>query len=211
MDSLSNLHPDLVQRFLKTGEGKGIPQEIQEFIVQLQFAAEIYEHERNISRAAKLLSTRVKVQTGVDLSEGACKDRIYSAITYFNIDNNVAVKVWENDFANKYEDLAKYCIAKDDTKTAKRCYDAALECRVRASEAADKEASWAPVFILSPDVSLTQLGFEKKSLKEIARKHNEGYYLNLINNLPIETKEKKRLLRDANIDEAEFEEMEDGE
>ena len=45
------------------------------------------------------------------------------------------------------------------------------------------------------------------SLKEIAAKHNRGFYLNLIDNLPIESQEKKRLLRDADIEEAEYEEI----
>lgn len=49
-----------------------------------------------------------------------------------------------------------------------------------------------------------ELGFSKRSLKEIARKSNEGFYINLIESLPIENDEKKRLLSDANIQEAEF-------
>ena len=44
-------------------------------------------------------------------------------------------------------------------------------------------------------------------MKEIASKHNEGFYLNLIDKLPIEKEEKKRLLRDADIQEAEFTEV----
>ena len=49
-----------------------------------------------------------------------------------------------------------------------------------------------------------QLGFSKKNLKEIAAKHNQGFYVTLIDSLPIETKEKRRLLRDADIQEAEI-------
>ena len=60
--------------------------------------------------------------------------RINQAISYFNVDCNVSIKVWENDFANKYEDLAKLCSAKRDYKMQKACMDQALECRRRASE-----------------------------------------------------------------------------
>lgn len=60
------------------------------------------------------------------------------AINYFSIDNNVSVKVWENDFADKYEDLALLAIDAGEYKTAKACKDAALECRRRACEAAEK-------------------------------------------------------------------------
>ena len=48
------------------------------------------------------------------------------------------------------------------------------------------------------------MGLETKSLKEIARKHNEGFYIQLIDGLPIDKKEKKRLLRDADIQDAEL-------
>ena len=49
-----------------------------------------------------------------------------------------------------------------------------------------------------------ELGFRKKNLKEIAAKHNRGFYVSLIDGLPIESSEKKRLLRDADIQEAEI-------
>ena len=48
------------------------------------------------------------------------------------------------------------------------------------------------------------MGLETKSLKEIARKHIEGCYIQLIDGLPIDKKEKKRLLRDADIQDAEL-------
>lgn len=75
---------------------------------------------------------------------------------------------------------------------------------MQASEAADKESNWAPVFLISTDISPEQLGFKKRSLKEIAKKHNDGFYLKLIDNLPTDDEEKIRLKRDANIEDAEI-------
>ena len=49
----------------------------------------------------------------------------YAAINYFNIDNNVSIKVWESNYADKYEDLAKLCAAAGDYKTQGKCYAAA--------------------------------------------------------------------------------------
>lgn len=204
LENIEKLHPDIVHHFLQTGESKGIPEEVQAFLKQMQWAAEVYEYERNISRAARQLHSRIIVQQSIDVDIRTCKARIYSAISYFNMDNNVATKVWETDFANKYEDLAKLAIASDEIKTAKSCMDAAHECRIRASEAADKENNWAPVFLISNDITLEQIGLKKRSLKEIARKNNDGYYINLIDNLPVEQEEKQRLLRDANIEDAEI-------
>jgi hypothetical protein len=212
LESIEKLHPEIIHHFLQTGESKGIPDDIQLFLKQLQWAAEIYEYERNIGRCARNLHGRILALQGKDVDLRTCKARIYSAITYFNIDNNVATKIWETDFADKYEDLAKLAISADEYKTAKACLDAARECRLRASEAAEKENNWAPVFLISDNISLQQLGFQKRSLKEIARKSNEGYYINLIDSLPVEEDEKQRLLRDANIEDVEIiEEAGDGE
>ena len=129
---------------------------------------------------------------------------INQAISYFNVDCNVAIKVWENDFANKYEDLAKLCSAKRDYKMQKACMDQALECRRRASEQAEADRDLGVVFLITPEVTPEELGFQKKNLKEIAGKYNRGFYISLIDGLPIESSEKKRLLRDADIQEAEI-------
>lgn len=202
--TIEKLHPDIIHHFLSTGESTGIPEDVQLFLQQLQWAAEIYEYERNITRASRKLRVRVLAQQKENISERTCKARIYAALNYFNIDNNVPVKVWENDFADKYEDLAKIAIANDDYKTAKVCRDAARECRIAAAEATERESDWAPVFIISPEITPEQMGFTKKSLKEIARKNNEGFYIKLIDSLPINAKEKKRLLSDADIEDAEI-------
>ena len=177
------------------------------FLKQLQWAAEIYEYERNITRAAKQLRQRINAQQQINIDERTCKARIYAAINYFSIDNNVSIKVWESNYADKYEDLAKLCAAAEDYKTMGKCYSAALECRRRASEIAEADRDLGIVFLISPELSSEDLGYSKASLKEIAAKHNKGFYLNLIDSLPIEKVEKKRLLRDADIQEAEYEEL----
>ena len=174
------------------------------FLKQLQWAAEIYEYERNITRAARKLRIRINAEQGERIEERTCMSRIYQAINYFNVDCNVPIKVWENNFANKYEDLAKICAVQRDYKSQKACYDAALECRRRASEVAEADRGLGVTFILSPEITAEEMGFAKRSLKEIAAKHNRGFYINLIESLPLEKAEKKRLLRDADIEDAEI-------
>lgn len=177
---------------------------MQTFLKQLQWAAEIYEYERNITRGARKLKQRIASQQKISLDVRTCMTRINQAISYFNVDCNVAIKVWENDFANKYEDLAKLCSAKRDYKMQKACMDQALECRRRASEQAEADRDLGVVFLITPEVTPEELGFQKKNLKEIAGKYNRGFYISLIDGLPIESSEKKRLLRDADIQEAEI-------
>ena len=84
-----------------------------------------------------------------------------------------------------------------------------MECRRRASEIAEADRDLGIVFLISPNLTPEDLGFQKKSIKEIARKNNEGFYINLIDSLPIEKADKKRLLRDADIQEAEIIELEE--
>lgn len=204
IDRLDAIHPDLISAFLTGGKGEGIPVDIQLFLKQLQWAAEIYEYERNITRAARKLRIRINAEQGERIEERTCMSRIYQAINYFNVDSNVPIKVWENNFANKYEDLAKICAVQRDYKSQKACYDAALECRRRASEVAEADRGLGVTFILSPEITAEEMGFAKRSLKEIAAKHNRGFYINLIENLPLEKAEKKRLLRDADIEDAEI-------
>ena len=121
IEKLESVHPDLITTFMTTGEGKGIPEDVQTFLKQLQWAAEIYEYERNITRGARQLKQRIASQQKITLDVRTCMTRINQAISYFNVDCNVAIKVWENDFANKYEDLAKLCSAKRDYKMQKAC------------------------------------------------------------------------------------------
>ena len=204
IDRLDDIHPDLISAFLTDGKGEGIPLDVQTFLKQLQWALEVYEHERNLTRAARKLRIRINAEQGIKIEDRTCMARIYQALSYFNVDCNVPIKVWENNFSNKYEDLAKMCAVQRDYKSQKACYDAALECRRRASEIAEADKALGVTFIISPEITPEELGFTKKSLKEIAAKHNQGFYITLIDNLPIEKAEKKRLLRDADIEDAEI-------
>ena len=204
LETIDSLHPDIISAFLSTGKSEGILEPVQLFLKQLQWAAEIYEYEHNITRAAKQLRMRVTALQHVDIDLRTCKARIYAALNYFNIDNNVSIKIWESNFADKYEDLAKLCAVRGDYKTQKECYKEAAECRRRASEIAEADRELGVVFLITPTITPELLGYAKKSLKEIATKYNNGFYLDLINSLPVEMAEKKRLLRDADIQEAEI-------
>ena len=70
LDTLDKIHPDLISAFLTTGKCDGIPADVQLFLKQLQWAAEIYEYERNITRAAKQLRQLLE-NSGVKVHNGA--------------------------------------------------------------------------------------------------------------------------------------------
>ena len=194
LDRIEQIHPDLISQFFATGKCDAIPQELQKFLEQLQWAMEIYEHERNITRAARKLQQRINVNQGIKIEQRTCMARLYEAINYFQVDNN----------ANQFENLAKLCALAGDYKTQGKCYERALECRRRASEISEANRDLGVTFIITPSITAEELGFSKKSLKDIAAKHNQDFYVTLIDSLPIEQKEKKRLLRDADIQDAEI-------
>ena len=62
--------------------------------------------------------------------------------------------------------------------------------------------------MISDKLTLEDLDIEKKNLKEIARKDSDGYYIKLNTQLPIEKEDKQRLLKDANVEDAQI--IEDG-
>ena len=51
IDRLDKIHPDLISAFLSTGQCDGIPEDVKLFLKQIQWAAEIYEYERNINQS----------------------------------------------------------------------------------------------------------------------------------------------------------------
>ena len=102
LDALDKIHPDLISAFLTTGKCDGIPAEVQIFLKQLQWAAEIYEYERNITRAAKQLRQRINAQQHINIDERTCKARIYAAINYFQ---NDAGDMWLSYNEENQEDV----------------------------------------------------------------------------------------------------------
>lgn len=198
------LHPDIIDHFIETGESKALTPEIQVFIKQISWAVEIWEFERNITRAARDLKRRIKASQGIVLSERTCKERIYDSMNYFQVDNNVSSKYWLMDAADKYEDLMILAIDQNKLSEAGRFKEKATEYRLRANAEISMSDFAAPVFLISDKMTLEDLDFEKKSLKEIARKDSDGYYVRLITQLPIENDKKAKLLKDANIEDAQI-------
>lgn len=205
---LSKLDPAIISHFLETGQSEGIPPETQQWLQEISMAYEEYDKNRNVSSAAKELMKRITARFGKKPSFRTCQERIYAALEYFHVDNTVSDKVWNIDFANKYEDGAQKAIDAEDFRAAYMFFKAAEECREKSSIAASLDTKFVPVFLISRDISIIDIGFEPKNLKEIAKKDNDGYYVRQINSLPIDEAEKKRLRVDADLPETPYEEIE---
>jgi len=207
---LEQLDPDIVYDFIETGKSQAISKELQVFISQIQWAAEIWTGERNITRAAKKLQKRIGAAYKRQVSVVTCKSRIYDAMNYFDVDHNVAQEVWDRDTANKLEDLAQLAIAEGKLDVANRCYNRANELRARANSSLKAEDLRPPMFLISPNITAEDLGFSSERILAISKKANEGVYAQMISELPIEKQEKLRLMSDAEITDVDFEEIKDG-
>jgi len=202
IEKIQELHPDLIASFLATGKGEAIPVELRLFLQQLQWAMEIFETERSISRCAAKLRQRIAAEQHVSIEQRTAVARVYEALNFFHVDQSVGIKVWESVYADQFEKIALLAAVKGDLKTQSKATERALECRRRAAEIADSDRSLGITQLISPDITPGLLGFETQDLKTIARKNREGAYV-IIQSLPIESSEKKRLLTDAKIEELE--------
>lgn len=207
---LEQLDPDIVYDFIDKGTSRAISKDLQVFISQIQWAAEIWTGERNITRAAKKLQTRIHAAYKLPVSINTCKSRLYDALNYFDVDHNVAQEVWDRDTANKLEDLALQAIAEGKLEVANRCYNKANELRARANSSLKAEDLRPPMFLISPNITAEDLGFSSERVLAISKKANEGVYAQMISELPIEKQEKLRLMADAEITDVDFEEMDNG-
>lgn len=201
---IESLHPDIIEHYIETGMSRAIPEDLQLIISQLTWAVEIWETERNITRAAKLLKMRVKAKQGITLGLMVCKQRINDSKLYFHVDCSVSNKFWLLDAADKFEDLNKLAIAQDRLKEAGTFHEKATEYRLKANSELSVTDMQPPIFLISDKMTLEELGFEKKNLKEIARKHSDGFYIELITKLPVDKSDKRKLLYDAGIEDAKI-------
>lgn len=208
LEKLEAYHPDVISSFLQKGTSDAIEEEMQLFINQLQMAAEVKYYYSSITVASKKLAERVWAQQRIKMSIRLAKERIYDAMNYFHVDNNVAQSVWDLDTADKLQRYAMMLTKDDKFDQAAKWEDRANELRRRANAAISNEDFEAPIFLFSPDLSHEDMGFEKENLKKIAREDADGYYLKLINNLDADPEDKKRLLNDAGITDIDFEEIE---
>lgn len=209
IDKLNALPSEIVNEFLVKGQSQAISVEMQGFIMQIQWAAEITSTIKSISRAAKKLQTRVLIEQGYRISIPAAKNRIYSSMEYLHVENNVAQAVWDMDTADKLEDLALALRRQRKFNEAAKWIDKANDLRRKANSTKDSGGG-NTYFLVSNKITHEELGFKERNLKKIAKQHSDGYYLNLINNdlkKHISKEERADLLKDMNITDTKFEEV----
>lgn len=199
---IEKLPIEIIQDFRKKGKSLAIPDDLQQYIRELDAVIEIKQVQRfdNISRIARMLVNRFP-----NLTVRNAEERVYDAYNFFHVGDSLTEDVWDRVYADKMEDLAQICIAKGKEEEARRCLKDAHEMRTNSKSKLKPEDFKGNVYIVSIDVKPEDIGFERGNLKEIARKELNGHYRNLINSLDnISEVDKARLKADADIEDAEI-------
>jgi len=206
LDQLQCLEPSVLQNFLETKVSRAISKELQEYIIRINAVpAIIHYNGASVTKATKLLMQQFK---GLTYSEA--RSIYYDALNFFYIDDNVSSDAWDNYYAEKIEDLARYSIGVNRPDVALKAYLEAHRLKVRNTDRI-KPGDWKPpIFIINNKVKPEDLGYEKQSIYEINRKAESGYYSKLINSLPITEKERIRLRQEAEIQDIDYEEPAEG-
>ncbi len=203
LEELQLLDHKLVQDFLQSGQSTSIPETLKDYILKINAVPAIVHHNgAALSRCIPALRRQFPEMT-YSQARGIYED----AMNFFYMDNTVTSDAWDNYYADQFDKLARLSLAMDKPEVAMRSFAKAHELRTRATDRI-KPGDWnPPTFIISSNIKPEQLGYAKQNLYDIARKAESGYYKKLIDNLPITEKEKERLLAEAEVEDAVFEDL----
>lgn len=196
---LESYKADDIQYFLAQRKSDVIPVDMQEYILQLDSMSRLFHyHKHNYSRAVECLR---KEWPQLTIAQARCIYR--DALEYFYQDDGISARAWDLKYADAYDDLARLAIKSDKLATAKAALDKAHELRTKQRE--QESHQWQPpIYLVNINVRPEDLGYQSQRLMDIAKRAEDAQYKELILGLETTEAEKKRLLADANIPDAEI-------
>ena len=200
---LESYKADDIQSFLAQRKSDVIPVDMQDYILQLDSMSRLFHyHKHNYSRAVECLR---KEWPQLTIAQARCIYR--DALEYFYQDDGISARAWDLKYADAYDDLARLAIKSDKLATAKAALDKAHELRTKQRE--QESHQWQPpIYLVNINVRPEDLGYQSQKLMDIARRAEDAQYRELILGLETTEAEKKRLLADANIPDADSYESE---
>ena len=196
---LESYKADDIQYFLAQRKSDVIPVDMQDYILQLDSMSRLFHyHKHNYSRAVECLR---KEWPQLTIAQARCIYR--DALEYFYQDDGISARAWDLKYADAYDDLARLAIKSDKLATAKAALDKAHELRTKQRE--QESQKWQPpIYLVNINVRPEDLGYQSQRLMDIAKRAEDAQYKELILGLETTEAEKKRLLADANITDAEI-------
>lgn len=200
---LESYKADDIQYFLAQRKSDVIPVDMQDYILQLDSMSRLFHyHKHNYSRAVECLR---KEWPQLTIAQARCIYR--DALEYFYQDDGISARAWDLKYADAYDDLARLAIKSDKLATAKAALDKAHELRTKQRE--QESHQWQPpIYLVNINVRPEDLGYQSQRLMDIAKRAEDAQYKELILGLETTEAEKKRLLADANIPDADIYESE---
>ena len=196
---LESYKADDIQYFLAQRKSDVIPVDMQDYILQLDSMSRLFHyHKHNYSRAVECLR---KEWPQLTIAQARCIYR--DALEYFYQDDGISARAWDLKYADAYDDLARLAIKSDKLATAKAALDKAHELRTKQRE--QESHQWQPpIYLVNINVRPEDLGYQSQKLMDIAKRAEDAQYKELILGLETTEAEKKRLLADANIPDADI-------
>lgn len=196
---LESYKADDIQYFLAQRKSDVIPADMQDYILQLDSMSRLFHyHKHNYSRAVECLR---KEWPQLTIAQARCIYR--DALEYFYQDDGISARAWDLKYADAYDDLARLAIKSDKLATAKAALDKAHELRTKQRE--QESQKWQPpIYLVNINVRPEDLGYQSQRLMDIAKRAEDAQYKELILGLETTEAEKKRLLADANISDADI-------
>ena len=184
-----------IQSFLSSRGSATIPEDIQQYILYLNSASSIIHNVgTNLKEASESLMREYPT-----LTRAQARGIYYDALEYFYIDESVSARAWDMIFADEFDRLKEIAIEQEQCMTAFKCLEKAHELRTKRRESMDYD--WTPpVFLISTTVKPEALGYKSQKLMDIAKRHEDKEYREMILSLETTAAEKERLLREAGIE-----------
>lgn len=200
LERLQIIDPEIIEHYRQTGESEALPEELKLRINYYATVITLNKTSQSVERSASELR---KVHPDIK-TQYLAKKIYYEALQFFHVDNSVSNEVWDDVYAEKFDKLAALCIADNRFEAAGRYLEKAHQLRTNKDSRIKLDDLKPHIFIIHNKIKLRELGFDNINLHDIATKYKNGAYIEMINKLPIKSKEKKELLQDADIEEAEI-------
>lgn len=204
--AVSKLDVNDIQSFLQTRKSASIPQTLQTYILQLDTVARIL-HTNRLSVKAAILQIR---REWPDLTVAQARGIYYDGLEFFYHDDHASAAMWDQVYADFFDDLSRLSIASGKEATALRAAELAHKLRTTVREA--QEYQWkAPVYLININVKPEDLGYKSQKLADIARRAEDRKFAEMIDSLETTDAEKARLLADAGIKTVDYEKVDEDE
>ncbi len=207
LEQIKALDPEVIRNFLAHRESSDLAPSLADYIIKMNAAASII----HLKGTALKQVTDALMRNFQDLTYSKARTIFYDAMNFFYIDDNLSAATWDNYYADQMENLGRLAIQADQFSVAMKCFAKAHEYRTMDRNVINPEDWKPPVFVISTDVKPEDLGYKSKKVYEIARRKEDKEIANIINGLPVPEAERNRLMREAQVVDTDYEEVEDGE